>query len=210
MSRVNSQRPAPAPAATGRPAARQSSIASSRSGLQSSPQRSRGVQVQSPPENRTLFATVGDIYCDAEGDADDFDDTGIDFDGVDLEEEDADVGAARGSVEEIPAFDLLLVRNGLPRGRIRGRCSLLLGPEKDGGGGGIFGRGSAGFDGVGTGMTSVAGGQGDGFGGGEDVPNPRLVPSGRSKAGLRRLFPGLLRVLRYLGLRGSSAKEEGV
>ncbi|CAN0473244.1 unnamed protein product [Ascophyllum nodosum] len=140
---VNSQRPAPAPAATGRPAARQSSIASSRSGLQSSPALARGPGPVAP-ENRTLFATVGDIYCDAEGDADDFDDTGIDFDGVDLEEEDADVGAARGSVEEIPAFDLLLVRNGLPRGRIRGRCSLLLGPEKDGGGGEFLG-GERGF-----------------------------------------------------------------
>ena len=31
------------------------------------------------------------------------------------------------------------------------------------------------------------------------------MPSGRSKAGLKRLLPGLLRVLQYLGLRGSSA-----
>ena len=122
-------------------------------------------------------------------------------------------------MEEIPAFDLLLVRNGPPRGQ-------------DGGGGGNFRRESVGFYGVGTGMTSVAGGQVDGVGGGagvgsdgkvngrginggrgrdrvgggcEDVSDPRLVPSGRCKAGLKRLLPGLLRVLRYLGLRGSSA-----
>ena len=31
------------------------------------------------------------------------------------------------------------------------------------------------------------------------------MPSGRSKAGLKRLLLGLLRVLQYLGLRGSSA-----
>ena len=78
-------------------------------------------------------------------------------------------GQGKGEVEEISVFDLLLVRNGLPRGRIRGRCSLLLGPGKDGGGGGNFRRGSVGFYGVGTGIMSVAGGQDDGVGGGAGV-----------------------------------------
>ena len=77
-------------------AARLSSIvASLRRGLQSSPQRSRGVRVQSPPKNRARFATVGGMYCDVQDDNDDFDDTGIDADDVDLEEEDADVGVTR-------------------------------------------------------------------------------------------------------------------
>ncbi|CAN0389364.1 unnamed protein product, partial [Ascophyllum nodosum] len=65
-------------------------------------------------------------------------------------------GQGKGEVEEIPAFDLLLVRNGPPRGQ-------------DGGGGGNFRRESVGFYGVGTGMTSVAGGQVDGVGGGAGV-----------------------------------------
>ena len=100
-------------------------------------------------------------------------------------------GQGKGEVEEIPAFDLLLVRNGLPRGRIRGRCSLLLGPGKDGGGGGNFRRGSVGFYGVGTGMTSVAGGQGDGVGDGAGVGsdgkvNGHGINGGREGLGLER------------------------
>ena len=88
-------------------AARLSSIASLRRGLQSSPQRSRGVRVQSPPKNRARFATVGSMCCDVEGDDDDFDDTGVNVDDIDLEEEDADVGVARegdgAEFGEVPA-----------------------------------------------------------------------------------------------------------
>ena len=47
------------------------------------------------------------MYCDVEDDDDDFDDTCINADDVDLEEEDADVGVAkegdRAEVGEVPA-----------------------------------------------------------------------------------------------------------
>lgn len=114
-------------------------------------------------------------------------------------------GAGAGMEEELagPVFDLPLVKNGLPRGRIRGRCTLVLGSSS---GNSLLRLGSVGALSVG-GVASVggvgvagvcaypdrrdSGGGGDGGGSASSTGGraaARVGGGGRKK--LARFFPG--------------------
>eukprot|EP00903_Cladosiphon_okamuranus_P016984 g15656.t1 len=102
-----------------------------------------------------------------------------------------------------PVFDLPLVKNGLPRGRIRGRCTLVLGATSGGNllrmgsAGALKGGGTASVGGIGVAEACAFGGDRRDGGGGDtgggwpsSSAGGRTAHGGGGRKSLARFFPG--------------------